>query len=92
MDTTDKPFNFLEGYFNIPEQVDLVKPVSQLYRLRSLKTKLKNRLTPDLARDIKTSMPTGISNKDGRKFLINIVSHTLPEKEAHKHIIYEYIL
>jgi hypothetical protein len=55
MDTTTKPFNFREGYFNIPDtmigalqddlqcsqQEYLMKPASQLYRLHSLKTKLK---------------------------------------------------
>jgi hypothetical protein len=101
MDTTSKQFNFLEGYFNIPEtmidalqdnlkrtkQIDLVKTASQLYRLHSLKTKLKNWLTPDLARDIKTSIPAGIINKDGHIFFVNIVSHTFPDKEAHKCII-----
>jgi hypothetical protein len=46
----------------------------------------------DLAREIETSMPTRISNKDGSIFFIKIVSHTFPDKEAHKHIIYEYIL
>jgi hypothetical protein len=107
MENTTKPFNFLEGYFNIPEtmidalkdhikqakQEDLQKPASQLYRQYSLKTKLfKNCITPDLARDIKTSMPTGISNKDGHMFFVKIVSHTFPDKEAHKRIIYEYIL
>jgi hypothetical protein len=89
MDTTAKPFNFLEGYFNIPEtmiealqddlkrtkEIDLVKPASQLYRLYSLKAKLKICLTSDLACDIKTFMPTGISNKDGRIFLSRS-SHT----------------
>jgi hypothetical protein len=47
MDKTMKPFNFLEGYFDIPEtmigalrdelhqakQIDLVRPASQLYKL-----------------------------------------------------------
>jgi hypothetical protein len=56
MGTTSNPFNFLECHFNIREttidtlqddlkcntQIDLVKPISQLYRLHSLKTKLKN--------------------------------------------------
>jgi hypothetical protein len=37
-------------------------------------------------------MPTGISNKYGRIFFIKIVSHTFLDKEAHKRIIYEYIL
>jgi hypothetical protein len=89
MDTTTKPFNLLEGYFDIPEtmigalhddlqrakQEDLMKPASQLYRLHSLKTKLKNCLTQDLALNIETSMPTGLSNKDGRNFLSRL-SHT----------------
>jgi hypothetical protein len=106
MDKTTKPFNFIEGYFYIPKTMigelqedlqrakkeDLVKSVSQLYRLNSLKTKLKNCLTLGLARDIETSMPTGPSNKDGRIFFIKIVSHTFPDKESHTRIIYEYIL
>jgi hypothetical protein len=106
MDKTKKPFNFFKGYFDIPEimigvlqddlqnakQTDLVRPVSQLYKLHCLSTELKNCLTLDLARDIKTSMPTGPSNKDRRIFFIKIVSHTFPDKEAHKHFIYEYIL
>jgi hypothetical protein len=36
-------------------------------------------------------MPPGLSHKDGRIF-IELVSHTFPDKEAHKRIIYEYIL
>jgi hypothetical protein len=97
-----KPLNFLKGYFDIPDttiralqddlqqakQIDLVRPESQLYKLHCLKTKLKNCL-PDLAHDIETSMPTDISNKDGRIFFIKIISHTFPYKEARKRIIYE---
>jgi hypothetical protein len=37
-------------------------------------------------------MPIGLSNKDGRSFFIKLVSHIFPDKEAHKRIIYEYIL
>jgi hypothetical protein len=37
-------------------------------------------------------MPTGISNKDGRNFFVKIFSHTFPDKETQKGIIYEYIL
>jgi hypothetical protein len=106
MDRATKPFNFLEGYFDILENmtcilldyltnakpVNLVTPASQLYKLHCLKTKLKNCLTPDLAHDFKTSMPLGRSNKDEHIFFIIIVSHTFPDKEAHKSIIYEYIL
>jgi hypothetical protein len=55
-------------------------------------SQVKNCLTPDLARDIKTSMSTGLINKDRRIFFIKMVSHTFPDKEAHKRIIYEYIL
>jgi hypothetical protein len=57
-----------------------------------LKTKLKNCLTLDLAHDIEASMPIGLSNKYGRIFFIKIISHTFPDKESHKRIIYEYIL
>jgi hypothetical protein len=84
-------FTLLDDLENA-KQVDLVTPASQLYKLHCLKTKLKNCLTPDLAYDIKTSMPLGLSNKDGRIFFIKIVSHTFPYKEDHKHIIYKYIL
>jgi hypothetical protein len=101
-----KSFNFLERYFDIPDdmtntlmndladakQIDLVQPASQLFKLHCLKTKLKNCLTTDLAHDIYALMPPGLSHKEGRIYLIKIVSHTSPDKEAHKRIIYEYIL
>jgi hypothetical protein len=72
--------------------IDLISPSSQLHKLHCLKTKLKNCLTMDLAQDIKASMPIGLINKCGRIFFIKIVSHTFPDKEAHKQIIYKYIL
>jgi hypothetical protein len=72
--------------------IDLVSPASQLYKLHCLKTKLKNCLTTDLTHDIDASMPIGPSHKDGRLFFIKLVSHTFPDKEAHKRIIYQYIL
>jgi hypothetical protein len=74
------------------KQIDLVQPASQLLKLHCLKTKLKNCLTTDLAHDIDTYMPTGLSHKDRRLFFIKLVSHTSPDKEAHTRIIYEYIL
>jgi hypothetical protein len=74
------------------KQEDLQKPSSQLYRLYSLRKKLKNCLASDLPCDIETYMPTRISNKDDRIFFIKIFSDTFPDKEAHKHIIYKYIL
>jgi hypothetical protein len=106
MDQTTTPFNFLEGYFIIPESMidalkddlkrtkaeDLQKQNSQLYKLSSLENKLKNCLTTDLASDIETSMPTRVRNKDGRIFFIKIVSNTLSDKEAHKHIICDSVL
>jgi hypothetical protein len=102
----NQTINFLEDYFDIPEtrtealqedltcskQIGLVKPASKLYILHSFKTKLKNCLTLDLARNIETSTPDGLGNTDGCIFFIKIVSHTFLEKEAHKRIIYEYIL
>jgi hypothetical protein len=105
-DEKSEPFNLLEIYFDLPDNmtdtlmneladaqiIDLVPPASQLYKLHCLKNKLKNCLTTDLAHDIEASMPTGLSNKDGRLFFIKLVSHTFPDKEAHKRIIYEYIL
>jgi hypothetical protein len=74
------------------KSVELVTPASQLYQLHCLKTKLKNCLTPDLAHDIKSPIPLGLSNKDGRIFFIKIVSHTFPDKECHNRIIYDYII
>jgi hypothetical protein len=103
-----KPLNHstLERYLDVPDNmtsklmndladakiIDLLSPASQLYKLHCLKTKLKNCLTTDLSHDIKASMPIGLSNKDGRIFFIKLISHTFPDKEAHKPIIYEYIL
>jgi hypothetical protein len=72
--------------------INLISPASQLYKLHCLKTKLKNFLTTDLAHDIEAYITIGLSNKDGRIFFIKLISHTLPDKEAHKQIIYEYIL
>jgi hypothetical protein len=97
---------FFERYFDLPENmtntlmsdltdakiIDLALPASQLYKLHCLKTKLKHCLTTDLAHDIDASMPKGLSNKDGRIFLIKLVSLTFPDKEAHKRIIYENIM
>jgi hypothetical protein len=74
------------------EIVDLISPASQLYTLHFLKTKLKNCLPSDLEHDIEASMPIGVSNKYGRIFFIKLISHTFPDKEAHKRIMYEYIL
>jgi hypothetical protein len=85
MDRTSKPFNFLEGYFDLPEnitctilddhenakQVDLVTPASQLYKLHCLNTKLKNCLTPDLAHDIETVSATKMDATSSSK-----LSHT----------------
>jgi hypothetical protein len=98
MDETSKPFNFLQRYFDLPDNmtnklmndladakiIDLVTQASQLYKLHCLKNKLKNRLTTDLAHDIEAYMPIGLSNKDGRHFFIKLVSHTFPDKEYHK--------
>jgi hypothetical protein len=101
-----EPFNFLQRYFYLPDdmtntlmneladakKIDFVQPASQLFKLHCLKTKLKNCLTTDLTHDIDASTPTGLSHKDGRLFFIKLVYHTFPDKEAHKRIIYEYIL
>jgi hypothetical protein len=74
------------------KMIDIVSPALQLYKLHCSKTKLKNCLTTNLAHDIDASMPIGLSNKYGRLFFIKLVSHTFPDKEARKRIIYEYIL
>jgi hypothetical protein len=101
-----EPFNFIKRYFDLPDdmtntlmnelsdakQIDLAQPASQLFKLHCLKTKLKNCLTTDLKHDIDAYMPTGLSHKDGRLFFIKLVSHTFPDKEAQKRIIYKYIL
>jgi hypothetical protein len=100
-----EPFNFLERYVDLPgdmtntlmseladaKQINLVQPASQLLKLHCLKTKVKKCLTTDLAHDLDASMPTGLSHKDRRLFFIKLVSHTFPDKEAHKRIIYQYI-
>jgi hypothetical protein len=101
-----EPVTLLERYFDLPDdmmnmlmneladakQIDLVQPASQLFKLNCLRNFFKNCLTTNLAHDIDASMPTGLSHKDGRLFFIKLVSHTFPDKEAPKRIIYEYIL
>jgi hypothetical protein len=101
-----EPFNFLERYFDLPDdmtntlmndladakQIDLVQPASQLFKIHCLKTKLKNCLTTDPVHDIAASMPPGLSHKDIQIYFIKLVSHTFPDKEAHKRIIYDCIL
>jgi hypothetical protein len=70
-DENSEPFNFLERYFDLPDnmtnmlmndladekKIDLVSPASQLYKLHCLKTKLKNCPTTDLAHDVEASIP-----------------------------------
>jgi hypothetical protein len=100
------PINFLETYFDIPEKMtdvlnddlkntkedDINNFDSKLSKLNALKDKLRNCLTPELGDDVDTSMPEGISNKYGHIFFITLVSRTLPDKEAHKHIIRDCII
>jgi hypothetical protein len=102
----EKLLYFLERYLDLPEDIsikleldlandtiaDIAQVKSELYKLHCLKTKLKNCLTPDLALDIDISMPPGLPNKGGRLFFVKLVLHTFPDKEAHRRIIYEYIL
>jgi hypothetical protein len=97
-DEEEKPLNFLERYFDLPEDIslkveldlandtiaDIAQVNSKLYKLHCLKTKLKNCLTPDLALYIDTPMPPGLPNKDGHLFFVKLVLHTFPDKEAHK--------
>jgi hypothetical protein len=97
---------YFERYFDLPEDIsqklkldldtdrmaDIMQVNSKLYKLHCLKAKLKKCLTPDLALDINKSMPPGISNKEGRLFFVKLILHTFLYKEAHKRIIYEYIL
>jgi hypothetical protein len=95
MGQMEKPFNFLEGYFNIPESmINALK--DDLQRTKSDGIQKQNShlyiLTPYLAHHTKPLMSKGVSNKDGRIFFITLVSRTLPDKKAHKHIICEYIL
>jgi hypothetical protein len=93
-----KPFNFIEIYFDLTDdmtntlmndladakQIDIIQTASQIFKLHCLKTKLKNCLTTYLTHDIDALMPPGLSHKDGRIYLIKLVSHTFPDKEAHK--------
>jgi hypothetical protein len=93
-DNEEKTLNFLERYFDLPDDIslkleldlandifaDITQVNSKLYKLHCLKTKLKNCLTPDLALDINTSMPPGLPNKDGRLFFVKLVLHTFPDK------------
>jgi hypothetical protein len=74
-DGTSEPFNLLERYFDLPDNmtntlmndladaniIDLVTPASQLYKLLCLKTKLKSCLRTDLAHDIEAAMSIGLS-------------------------------
>jgi hypothetical protein len=97
-DENSEPFKFLKSYFDLPDNMTntlmndladakiiyLVSPNSQLYKIHWLKNKLKNCLTTDLTHNIEAYMPSGLSNKDGRLFFIKLVSHTFPDKEAHK--------
>jgi hypothetical protein len=106
LNENSEPFNFLKRYFDLPDdmtntlmndladakQIDLVQPASQLLKVHCLKTKLKNSLTTYVTHDTDASMPPGLSHKDGQIYFIKIVSHTFLDKEAHKRIIYEYIL
>jgi hypothetical protein len=94
------PINFLETYFEIPEnrtelrteglkntkEDDINNFDSKLFKLKTPK-KLCNCLTLEFGRVIDTSMPEGIINKDGCIFFIMLVSCTFPDKEAHKHIV-----
>jgi hypothetical protein len=72
--------------------IHLVSPASQLYKPHCLQTKLKNCLATDLTHGIEASMPIGLSNKDEHIFFIKLFWHTFSDKEAHKRIIYEYML
>jgi hypothetical protein len=86
MYTTTTPFNFLEGYFDIPEtmigalnddltrskQEDLMKLASQLYTLHS-----KNSGSCSRHRNIHANRH---QKQIWTRFFVNIVSHTFPDK------------
>jgi hypothetical protein len=96
----------LESYFDIPENTvsaltydlrntktdDISQIDTKLYKLNALKIKLINCLMPDFGDAIKESMPEGKINNDGLIYFIIINPHTFPDKEAHKHIIQDYIM
>jgi hypothetical protein len=77
--------NLLETYFDIPPNMiprladdlkntkreDLSNINSKLYKLNTLKTKLPNCRTPNFGDHIEESMPTDISNKNGRIFFLS---------------------
>jgi hypothetical protein len=100
------PEIILESYSDIPENMvsaltddlkstkteDISRIDTKLYKFNSLKTKLRNCLTPAFGDGIEESMPEGTSNKDGRILFILIISRNFPDKEAHTHIIRDYIM
>jgi hypothetical protein len=65
---------------------------TKLYKLKALKTKLRNCLTRSFGDHIEESMPMDILNNDGRIYFCLIISRTFLEKDAHKEIIKNYIL
>jgi hypothetical protein len=104
----DTPNNFLESDVDIPENMieqllskDLKNTKvdeiinrfhTKLFNLNVLLNKLRNCLTPAFSVDIEESAPKGTNNKDGCIYFIAIASRTFLDKEAHKHIVWDYIM
>jgi hypothetical protein len=98
--------NLLETYFDIPsntiaglqddlkntQEEDLHKLDTKLYKLKALKTKLRNCLTRSFGDNIEESMPMDVINNDGRIYFCLIISRTFPDKDAHKEIIKNYFV
>jgi chemotaxis protein histidine kinase CheA len=99
--------NLLETYFNIPPNMivglqNYLKDTTKggglnnldtkLYKLKSLKTKLRNCLTHSFGDHIEESMPMDISNNYGRMYFCLIISHTFQDKDTHKEFINNYSL
>jgi hypothetical protein len=98
--------NLIEIYFNIPPnmiaglQDDLEDTKegylnnlnTELYKLKTLKTKFCNCLTHSFGDLIEESMPMDILKNDRHMYFYLIISRTFPDKDAHKEVIKNYIL
>jgi hypothetical protein len=88
--------NFLESYFDIPENIvsalgnylkntktdDICWIDTKLYKLNALKTKLRNYLAPAFGNDIEESLPEVTIKKYGRMYSILIISHFWKKNHA----------
>jgi hypothetical protein len=91
----DIPSNMIAGLqddLKKTKEEDLNNLDTKLYKLKALKTELRNCLTHSFGDHVKELMHTDISNNDGRIYLCLIISCTFWDKDAHKEIIKNYIL